>query len=168
CSQKCGKRFRSRTRTCTNPKPKNNGRICIGPERDEEPCPEIICSNETSRLSSWTEWDVCSKSCGSGMQKRRRSCLSNHEKCTECLNEMRLCNELPCSVEPVAIWSNWTRTTLKDQLNGNDIITETRTRFVCTIFSSSDQQLLKINSDKVLHRVCGQEGDNCQQTGKFY
>ncbi|CAF2146086.1 unnamed protein product [Rotaria magnacalcarata] len=164
CSQKCGKRFRSRTRTCTNPKPKNNGRICIGPERDEEPCPEIICSNETSRLSSWTEWDVCSKSCGSGMQKRRRSCLSNHEKCTECLNEMRLCNELPCSVEPVAIWSNWTRTTLKDQLNGNDIITETRTRFVCTIFSSSDQQLLKINSDKVLHRVCGQEGDNCQQT----
>ncbi len=45
CPQICGKTFQSRTRTCTNPEPKNNGRICIGSEREEELCPEIICKN---------------------------------------------------------------------------------------------------------------------------
>ncbi len=54
CPQICGKTFRSRTRTCTNPEPKNNGRLCIGSEREEEPCPEIICSNDSTHLSSWS------------------------------------------------------------------------------------------------------------------
>lgn len=54
CSKTCGKSFRTRTRTCTNPEPKNNGRLCIGTEREEESCPEVICSEQSSRLSSWT------------------------------------------------------------------------------------------------------------------
>jgi hypothetical protein len=54
CPQTCDKTFRSRIRTCTNPEPKNNGRLCVGSEREEEPCPEIICSSETSRLSTWS------------------------------------------------------------------------------------------------------------------
>ncbi len=43
------------------------------------------------------EWDACSKPCGGGIQKRRRSCLSHQETCNECLDELRLCNEKPCS-----------------------------------------------------------------------
>ncbi|CAF4416781.1 unnamed protein product, partial [Rotaria sp. Silwood2] len=168
CSQTCGKKFRSRTRTCTNPKPKNNGRICIGSEREEESCPEIICSSETSRLSNWSEWDICSKSCGGGIQKRRRTCSSNGEKCNECLDEIRLCNELPCPIQPVTMWTNWTRIVLqKDRLNSDDMITETRSRFVCTLSSSSDQQRLEIDSDKVIYRVCNNKGYDCQQTGNF-
>ncbi|CAF3442509.1 unnamed protein product [Rotaria sp. Silwood1] len=165
CPETCGKTFRSRTRTCTNPTPKNNGRLCIGLEREEEPCPEIICSSETSRLSDWSEWDVCSKSCGGGIQKRRRTCLSNGEKCNECLDEIRLCNELPCLLHPVTIWSNWTRITPKDRSNSDDMITETRTRFVCTLSSSSDQ--LEINSDKVIYRICNNKGHDCQQIDSF-
>ncbi|CAF0766279.1 unnamed protein product [Rotaria sordida] len=167
CPQTCEKIFRSRTRTCTNPKPKNNGRICIGSEREEEPCPEIICSNEISRLSNWSEWDVCSKSCGGGIQKRRRTCLSNGGKCNECLDEIRLCNELPCPIQPVTIWSNWTRIIPKDRLNSDDMITETRTRFVCTLSSSSDQQSLEMNLDKVIYRICNNQGHDCQQTDSF-
>jgi hypothetical protein len=40
------------------------------------------------------EWNVCSKSCGGGIQKRK--CLNNNEKCNECLEEVRVCNEFPC------------------------------------------------------------------------
>ncbi|CAF0757959.1 unnamed protein product [Rotaria sordida] len=167
CPQTCEKIFRSRTRTCTNPKPKNNGRICIGSEREEEPCPEIICSNEISRLSNWSEWNVCSKSCGGGIQKRRRTCLSNGGNCNECLDEIRLCNELPCPIQPVTIWSNWTRIIPKDRLNSDDMITETRTRFVCTLSSSSDQQSLEMNLDKVIYRICNNQGHDCQQTDSF-
>ena len=54
CPNTCGKSFRSRTRTCSNPKPKNNGRLCIGSEREEEPCPEIICSTQSKHLSAWS------------------------------------------------------------------------------------------------------------------
>ena len=50
CPQICGKTFRFRTRTCTNPSPKNHGRLCIGSEREEEPCPERICSQGNNQI----------------------------------------------------------------------------------------------------------------------
>ena len=115
CPQTCGKAYRARTRTCTNPEPKHNGRLCIGSEREEEPCPDIACSGESARTSSWSgenafaspdrdedfipvflEWEKCSRSCGGGIQKRRRTCLMHGDKCSECLEETRLCNESPC------------------------------------------------------------------------
>lgn len=116
CPTTCGKAVRTRKRTCTNPEPKNNGRLCIGSDREEESCPEITCAGQTARLSAWTgkflslslsnrsprsngfhsDWDSCSKSCGSGIQKRRRTCLSSQSQCDECLEETRLCNESPC------------------------------------------------------------------------
>lgn len=116
CPNTCGKSLRSRKRTCTNPIPKNNGRLCIGSEREEEPCPEIVCSGQSTHLSSWSgkisslilinlfkvsdlDWDTCSKSCGGGTQKRRRTCLNNGNQCSECLEETRLCNELACPSE---------------------------------------------------------------------
>ncbi|CAF1259554.1 unnamed protein product [Rotaria magnacalcarata] len=162
CSKTCGKSYRSRTRTCTNPEPKNNGRLCIGAEREEELCPEIVCSEQSSRLSSWTDWDTCSRTCGGGIQKRRRTCLSNGDKCLECLEETRLCNESPCPIQQITLWSDWTPTInpIKDGL-----ITEQRTRFVCTIGSSSGQQLPEITSDTVMYRVCNNQGGNdCQET----
>ena len=54
CPNTCGKTFRLRIRTCTNPEPKNNGRLCIGSEREEELCPEIVCSNQSTYLSAWS------------------------------------------------------------------------------------------------------------------
>ncbi|CAF1267399.1 unnamed protein product [Adineta steineri] len=164
CPQICGKIFRSRTRTCTNPEAKNNGRICIGSEREEEPCPEIICSSETSRLSTWSEWSLCSKVCGGGIQKRRRTCLNNNGICNECLDEIRICNELPCPIEQTTMWSNWTRIISKDdELNNDDMIRETRTRFVCTIPLTTDQQSLVIKSDKIMYRICDHNGNYCQE-----
>ena len=49
----------------------------------------------------------------------------------------------------------------------NGIITEKRTRFVCAIGSSLDQQYPQIKSDSVVYRMCNnQERTDCQETGK--
>ncbi|CAF2496701.1 unnamed protein product [Rotaria sp. Silwood2] len=162
CPKTCGKSFRSRTRTCTNPEPKNNGRLCIGTEREEELCPEIVCSGQSLRLSSWTDWDSCSKTCGGGIQKRRRTCLIKEDKCSECLEETRVCNESPCPIQQVTLWSDWTPI-INPKKDG--LITEKRTRFQCTIGSSSGQQLPEIKSDTVMYRVCNNQGGiDCQET----
>ncbi|CAF3565382.1 unnamed protein product [Adineta steineri] len=162
CPKTCGKSFRSRTRTCTNPEPKNNGRICVGSEREEESCPEIICTNESLRLSAWSDWDTCSKSCGGGIQKRRRTCLINANNCSECLEETRLCQESPCPIQQATLWSDWTSTT--NPMNDGSIA-EKRTLFICTINSLSNKQLPEIKSDTVKYRVCDTHAINdCQET----
>lgn len=56
----------------------------------------------------------------------------------------------------------------KDRFNDDDMITETRVRFLCTISASSEDQFLDIKTDKVIYRICNHEETDCQQTGKFY
>jgi len=67
----------------------------------------------------------------------------------------------------VTIWSNWTRILPKDGLNSDDMITETRTRFVCTMPLLVDQQALAIKSDKIIYRMCDNKGNDCQEQGNF-
>jgi hypothetical protein len=61
----------------------------------------------------------------------------------------------------MTIWSNWTQIIPKDESINDDMITEIRTRFVCTIPS------LEIKSDKIMYRICNKKGDNCQERGNF-
>lgn len=62
CSS-CRSKFRFRTRTCSNPSPKNNGRICVGPDRQEELCSQPDCDKQTRENSSWTsETSICNGS----------------------------------------------------------------------------------------------------------
>jgi hypothetical protein len=49
------------------------------------------------------------------------------------------------------------------------MITEKRSRFVCTVGSSTDQQLPQIKSDTIVYRVCNnQGGTDCQEIGRFF
>ena len=52
---------RTRTRTCTNPEPKFNGRLCVGLDQEEETCsPEMInpCLNSNNhQWMSWGSWE---------------------------------------------------------------------------------------------------------------
>ena len=67
--------------------------------------------------------------------------------------------------QQVTLWSDWTP--MANPLH-DGLITEKRTRFICTITSLSNQQVPEIKSDKVTYRVChNQGGSDCQETGKF-
>ena len=69
-------------------------------------------------------------------------------------------------VQQVTLWSDWTPTI---HPTNDGTITEKRTRFVCTIGSSSDKLLPEIKSDTVIYRVCNNHGgSDCHETGKFF
>ena len=66
---------RVRTRSCTNPEPQFNGRVCVGADKQEEICtPDMVnpcaaAANAAILVSSnqwgpWGAWDECTKSCG--------------------------------------------------------------------------------------------------------
>ena len=61
-------------------------------------------------------------------------------------------------VEASILWSNWTR--IKDELENEEITTEVRTRFVCSMTSE-----LKIQSDQINYRICRKKESKCYETG---
>ena len=89
---------RTRTRSCTNPEPKFNGRVCVGLDQEEEVCTaEMInpcASSLNNQWMSWGAWEECSKPCDEGFQMRRRLC--NGKNCIGCNQEWRTCNSEPC------------------------------------------------------------------------
>ncbi|KAK6028110.1 thrombospondin type 1 domain protein, partial [Ostertagia ostertagi] len=48
----------------------------------------------------WSEWSICSCTCGDGIKQRRRECAGNNCKGPE--YETAPCNERPCQT-----WSEW-------------------------------------------------------------
>ncbi|XP_052097131.1 uncharacterized protein LOC127732114 isoform X8 [Mytilus californianus] len=62
---------------------------------------EYICTK--AKLNTWTEWSICSKSCGSGEQVRTRNCLNQFNTtdgylidCKGSSEETRMCNSIQC------------------------------------------------------------------------
>jgi semaphorin 5 len=100
CQGNCDstQRVRTRTRTCTNPTPKNNGRLCVGPDQEEETCTQEMMnpciSKNQNQWFAWGAWTQCSKSCGEGFQMRKRVC--NGKNCVGCNQEWQTCNSEPC------------------------------------------------------------------------
>lgn len=68
------------------------------------------CSPSNCRVSSWSSWSTCSRSCGSGTQGRARvktvgeSCGGS---CSYKLQETRVCNTNCCPVNCVYSWGSW-------------------------------------------------------------
>ena len=66
----------------------------------------------------------------------------------------------------MTLWSDWTPI-ISPIADG--LISERRTRFVCSIGSSSNHQLPEIKSDTVVYRVCtNQERNDCQEIGILF
>lgn len=66
-------------------------------------------------------------------------------------------------VEQAILWSNWTQVGLNNEMSSDDVITETRTRFVCSMMVN--QTVLHIKSDQTMFRVCDNERNDCQEKG---
>ncbi|XP_063400323.1 A disintegrin and metalloproteinase with thrombospondin motifs adt-1-like isoform X2 [Mytilus trossulus] len=120
CTKKCGtgNQVRTKTRSCTNPKPLYGGKQCpgltIGVENRQcnaNPCP---VDGNWSVWTNWNSWSICTKRCGTGDQVRNktRSCtnpkpLHGGKQCPGLTTgvENRQCNTNPCPID--GNWSSW-------------------------------------------------------------
>lgn len=79
CSKSCGIGITSRSRTCTNPYPRNGGKFCDGMSLDIKYCNINPCPIN-GEWSNWSFWSRCSKTCGKGHQIRKRFCNNPEPK----------------------------------------------------------------------------------------
>ncbi|KAL4222773.1 brain-specific angiogenesis inhibitor [Mactra antiquata] len=74
CSTTCGNGLKSRHRQCDNPKPSLLGSYCVGDPVDVSTC--FIKACHDGNWSMWSDWSVCSTTCGNGLKSRHRQCDS--------------------------------------------------------------------------------------------
>jgi len=108
CNVKCGSGKKTRTRSCTNPKPQYGGKVCI----DGKPKEEVLCNTQpcpvNGKWSQWTPWSNCTAKCSVGNRERARKCNDPSPKfkgkpCTGLSKEIEKCNEQPCILDPVIV-----------------------------------------------------------------
>ncbi|XP_013412210.1 netrin receptor UNC5C-like isoform X2 [Lingula anatina] len=118
CDSKCGKGFQSRSRTCSNPAPLNNGSPCPGDWEQKVPCTTVCpvdyyhSSTVSSTLgwpvdggwSTWASWSTCNEDCKHFRRRRcdnpppqnnGKHCESTDLNITNCTGG--LCREFPGS-----------------------------------------------------------------------
>ena len=105
CDKTCGSGKQERKRACSNPPPQFGGQDCQVPLLETQECNTNPCPVDGG-LSEWSEFGLCSKTCGVGQQNRSRSCsnpapLNGGKACEGALEETRDCNieECPSTVE---------------------------------------------------------------------
>lgn len=88
CSVSCGGGRQARSRRCIN------GNACIGNPVEYRSCNTEECPLPQGTWDSWAVWSSCSLSCGGGVQRRTRQCLS--EPCEGSTAEQQPCNPQQC------------------------------------------------------------------------
>ncbi|XP_048738660.1 properdin-like isoform X2 [Ostrea edulis] len=94
-----------RSRSCTNPRPRNGGRPCVGRSYSREGCVNDENCPKTGEWCNWNEWSQCTATCTglNSMQVRQRSCQcpgpqSGGSDCDGNKYEARECvNVQPCN-----------------------------------------------------------------------
>ncbi|CAE8719889.1 unnamed protein product [Polarella glacialis] len=100
--------MRVRTRKVAQ-EPTGGGKAAIGSVEETAECSEIM----DCKVSDWTNWDLCDRSCGGGQQQRQRQVQGNPRnggmKCPANLIETRGCKEEPCRAVDCEVthWSDW-------------------------------------------------------------
>ncbi|XP_078718768.1 adhesion G protein-coupled receptor B1-like isoform X7 [Lampetra fluviatilis] len=99
CSSTCGRGYRERVRSCTQPQ--HGGRRCEGPERLTKNCNIALCPGNfvDGHWSKWTSWSPCSVSCSNGTQQRTRDCMEpsfGGSDCRGSVSEERPCYNADC------------------------------------------------------------------------
>jgi hemicentin len=97
CSLPCGGGQRERTRQYET----NSTEDCTAENLREIQSCNVDCCPIDGKLTSWSIWTACTKKCGSGIQKRYRSCTApppscKGKPCESCTMDTRVCNTNPC------------------------------------------------------------------------
>ena len=103
CSADCGGGTQTRTRTCTNPAPANEGADCVGDATETQDCNTHECP-VSGGWSDFGDWSECSADCGGGTQIRTRTCTNpapanGGADCVGDATETKDCNTNPCPVD---------------------------------------------------------------------
>ncbi|XP_013378635.1 SCO-spondin [Lingula anatina] len=119
CDATCGGGTQSRSRTCTNPPPSNNGADCVGPSSETRTCNPDACPVPVDGMwSTWSGWTGCSVTCGTGSQSRSRTCTNpppsnGGADCIGGTTESQICTLDPCPIDGGwGSWSTWSSCTV--------------------------------------------------------
>ncbi|XP_028403037.1 uncharacterized protein LOC114525804 isoform X2 [Dendronephthya gigantea] len=111
CSVTCGPGEKTRARECSMANPGDS--FCKGATAQTFDCNDAPCP-VNGGFSDWKEWSACSKTCGTGVKRRRRFCdnpTSKHGG-KDCVGERELiqdCEIIGCQGDgSYTDWSSWT------------------------------------------------------------
>lgn len=120
CSTSCGDGIRTRTRSCTSPRPQYGGRNCSVSEATLQTryCYLKVCPVD-GNYGNWSIFTSCSRSCDGGNQTRQRQCnnptpVGDGRNCSHLgpAIETRVCNRHKCPVHGgYTTWSSFTNCT---------------------------------------------------------
>lgn len=108
CSKTCGSGAQSRTRTVTT-HAKHGGYVCPA-LAETQSCNDDACAVDC-KVSAFSAWGTCSKTCGTGSQSRSRSVITSFafggQRCPG-LTQAQPCNVQSCPVDcVVTAFSKW-------------------------------------------------------------
>lgn len=115
CSTTCGAGVQHRIRLCDNPPPAFGGLKCQGFAEEMRECDSGIHCSVHGNWGMWSEFTVCSASCGFGFQERVRLCNNPAPEyggmdCAGPAVEQIKCDSMvPCPIDGYwTLWSQWT------------------------------------------------------------
>eukprot|EP00397_Hematodinium_sp_SG-2012_P001621 GEMP01001625.1.p1 GENE.GEMP01001625.1~~GEMP01001625.1.p1 ORF type:complete len:660 (+),score=106.93 GEMP01001625.1:1164-3143(+) len=117
CSAECDGGQKARDRQ-VKVAPRNGGKLCAPLVRSElVPCNLQHCNEHcrNARWSSWTEWSLCTATCGDSYQYKSRTLLASASECGKAAEglaqEFRKCDFVYCSSDVVdcgfSEWNEW-------------------------------------------------------------
>ena len=85
CSASCGRGSTMRSRSCSTPQ--HGGDDCSGARIEHRNCDADVSCPVDGFFGSWGKWSKCSKTCGGGLQTRKRTCFEPRHDGAACLSE---------------------------------------------------------------------------------